>query len=95
MPSSAPSFHLRLYVAGGAPRSLRAVESVSRVCARHLAGRYELDVVDVYRQPELAAREGVRGVPALVRVSPPPMRRIVGDLGDESKLCSAILEIPT
>lgn len=86
-----PVHRLRLYVAGGAPRSLLAVETVSRVCEQ-LPGTVELDVVDVYREPERARREGIRGVPALVRLSPRPVRRLVGDLGDESKICSALLE---
>lgn len=84
--------HLRLYVAGGAPRSRRAIELVSLVCARHLPDSAELEVVDVYRDPALAAEHGVRGVPTLVRLAPGPIRRMVGDLGDESTLCSAILD---
>ncbi|MEX1364232.1 MAG: circadian clock KaiB family protein [Nannocystaceae bacterium] len=84
--------HLRLYVAGGAPRSRRAIELVSRVCARYLPDSAQLEVVDVYRDSALAAEHGVRGVPALVRLAPGPLRRMVGDLGDESTLCSAIID---
>ncbi|MDP4025392.1 circadian clock KaiB family protein [Methylobacterium sp. NEAU 140] len=77
---------LRLFVAGTAPRSLRTVESLRRICEAHLAGRYELEVIDIYQQPELAERDGVVAAPTLVRAAPAPVRRITGDLSDPGRI---------
>lgn len=83
-----PTQRLRLYVAGGGWNSRQAVLTVSELCARPSLGPVQLDVIDVYRQPQLAQEDGIRGVPALVRMSPGPVRRLVGDLSDESRLMS-------
>jgi circadian clock protein KaiB len=71
---------LRLYVAGVTPRSSEAIGRIKAVCEEHLAGRYELEVVDVRQQPELAREQQVVVTPTLVKVCPPPVRRLVGDL---------------
>lgn len=76
----------RLFVAGTAPRSLRAVEAVRRICKRHLSGRYELEIVDIYQQPDLAERDGILAAPILLKVTPAPERRIAGDLLDEERI---------
>lgn len=73
---------LRLYVAGATPGSARAVEAMRDLCDEYLRHRYELEVIDVYQQPQLALDEEIDAVPALVKVSPLPVRRIVGDLSD-------------
>ena len=77
---------LRLYVAGAAPSSTRAVELVRAVCDEHLCDRYALEVVDVYQQPTLALRERIMTVPTLVRISPGPMRRVLGHLSNEASV---------
>ena len=73
---------LRLYVAGTTRGSTRAVEALTLLCEEHLRGRYELEIVDVYQQPQLAIDDGVLGVPMLLKRSPPPERRLLGDLSD-------------
>src|SRR5690242_4501929 len=73
---------LRLYVAGTSPGSTRAVETLNRLCEQYLRGRYDLEVVDVYQQPQLAVDDHIIAVPMLLRRSPPPMRRLLGDLSD-------------
>ena len=75
---------LRLYVAGAAPSSTRAVEVLRRVLDDHVPGRYALEVVDVYQQPLLALQANVMTVPTLMKLSPGPARRIVGPLSDAS-----------
>ena len=77
-----PIYVLRLYVSGATVGSTRAVEQVRRICDEHLSGRYELEVVDVYQQPELALHAQILTVPTLVKSSPAPARRILGDLSD-------------
>ena len=61
---------LHLYVAGNSPRSVEALANVKRVCQEHLAGRYELEVIDIYQQPELAQKARLVAVPTLIRRSP-------------------------
>ena len=71
---------LRLYVAGQTPRSMAALANLKKVCDEHLAGHYEVEVVDLIKQPQLAAGDQIVAIPTLVRKLPEPLRRIVGDL---------------
>ena len=83
---SLPRYHLRLFVAGTVPRSLRTIVRLRRFCDRYLLGLADVEVVDIYQQPELAEQDQVVAAPTLVRLSPLPVRRIIGDLTDESRL---------
>ena len=74
---------LRLYIAGLTPRSTLAVERIRAICERYLAGRYELTVIDLYLQPEVARRAQVVVAPTLVKQIPSPMRLFIGDMSDE------------
>lgn len=87
---SSDRYVLRLFVAGTSPRSLRTIESLRRLCAERLAGRHQLEVVDIYQQPELAARDGVLAAPTLVRMAPLPVRRIAGDLSSEARVVAGL-----
>jgi circadian clock protein KaiB len=71
---------LKLYVSGMTPRSTRAVECVRKICEQHFAGRYDLEVVDIYQQPHLARDDQIVAAPTLVKCRPLPMRRVIGDL---------------
>jgi circadian clock protein KaiB len=73
---------LRLYVTGMTPRSTAAVATVKAICEEHLRGRYELEIVDLYRTPERAQNEQIVAVPTLVKEQPHPERRLVGNLSD-------------
>jgi circadian clock protein KaiB len=77
---------LRLYVTGMTPRSTRAVENVRKICEEHLAGRYELEVVDIYQQPGLARGEQIIAAPTLIKKLPLPLRRIIGDLSSTERV---------
>lgn len=77
---------LTLYVAGQSPRSVRAIESLKRICEESLQGRYRLEVVDLYQQPERALHDDVVAVPTLVRRLPEPIRRVIGDLSDTERV---------
>ncbi|WP_231501297.1 circadian clock KaiB family protein [Hymenobacter swuensis] len=81
---------LRLYITGATPNSTRAVQNIKTICARYLEGRYELLIVDIYQQPELASREQIIASPTLVKVLPLPVRRLVGDLSEQDKVLAAL-----
>jgi circadian clock protein KaiB len=88
IPSPDPdgAYHLRLYVAGQSPKSVRAVENLRRVCEEHLAGRYTIELVDLMENPQLARADEIIAVPTLVRKLPEPIRRIIGDLSNTEKV---------
>lgn len=75
-------WHLCLFVAGGHDRSRRAIENLRRLCASHFPYGALVEVVDIHRAVSDALRHQVTVVPALLRLSPPPLRRVVGDLSD-------------
>ena len=81
---------LRLYVTGLTPRSSRAIATLRTVCERHLAGRYDLEIIDLYRLPEVARTEQILAAPTLVKERPLPPRRLVGDLGDEKRVLAGL-----
>lgn len=77
---------LRLYVTGLTPRSVVAIANLRAICDEHLAGRYELEVIDIYQNPEATRHEQIVAAPTLVKSLPPPVRRIVGDLSDSERV---------
>lgn len=77
---------LRLYVTGQTPRSLRAIQNIKQICESHLKGRYDLEVIDIYKRPRLVRDEQVIAAPTLVKSLPAPIRRFVGDLSDTEKV---------
>jgi circadian clock protein KaiB len=79
-------YHLRLYVAGQTTRSAAALRNLRHVCATHLAGRFEIEVIDLLRNPKLAAGDQILAIPTLVRRLPEPLKRIIGDLSNTEKL---------
>jgi len=77
---------LRLYIAGQTPKSLRAIENLTVICEEHLAGQYEIEVIDLLEQPRLAKGDEIVAVPTLIRALPEPVRRIIGDLSDTERV---------
>jgi circadian clock protein KaiB len=77
---------LRLYVAGQTPKSINAITNIKKICEENLKGRYELDVIDLYQQPQLADGEQIVAVPTLIKKLPPPLRRIIGDMSNTERL---------
>lgn len=76
---------LRLYVAGQTPKSLAAFSNLKKICEEHLFGRYEIEVVDLVQNPQLAAGDQIVAIPTLVRKLPEPLRKIVGDLSNTER----------
>ncbi|MCL5279838.1 MAG: circadian clock KaiB family protein [Planctomycetes bacterium] len=85
---------LRLYVAGMTPRSREALRTVSEICREELAGRCDLEVIDLYKQPTLAHREQIVAVPTLIKKLPLPLRRFIGSMVDKEKLLVGLDLIP-
>ena len=79
-------YTLHLYVAGQTPKSVHAIANIKEICEEHLKGRYVLDVIDLYQQPQLALGEEIIAVPTLIRKLPPPLRRIIGDMSNTERV---------
>ena len=82
----AQHYVLRLYVAGTTPQSRRAVASIRKVCEEELAGRYDLEVIDIYQEPERAHGDQIIAAPTLVKELPSPLRKLIGDLSDRERV---------
>ena len=76
---------LRLFVSNHTPRSVAAFANLKRMCEAHLPGRYRIDVIDLQKRPELAREEQIVAIPTVVRRSPLPPRRVVGDLSNAER----------
>ncbi len=81
-----PQYCLRLYVAGQTPRSLQALSNLKRICEEHLAGNYQVEVIDLLKKPQLAAGDQILAIPTLVRMIPQPARKIIGDLSNTERV---------
>ena len=79
-------FLLRLYVAGQTPKALTAFANLRKICETHLAGRYEIEVIDLLERPQLARGDEIVAVPALVRKLPEPIKKLIGDLSDTERV---------
>ena len=78
-------WQLRLYVAGKTPKSVKAFANLKRICEEHLAGVYEIEVIDLMENPRLASDDQIVAIPTLVRKLPEPIRKIIGDLSDTER----------
>ncbi|MDP1671780.1 MAG: circadian clock KaiB family protein [Burkholderiales bacterium] len=83
---NALNYELRLYVAGQTPKSLTAFSNLQRICDTHLAGRYRIEIIDLVKNPQLAAGDQILALPALVRRLPKPVMKIIGDLSNEERV---------
>ena len=77
---------LTLYVAGETPKSLAAIRNLKQLCDESLNGAYEIEVVDLRKQPNLAREHNIVAIPTLVRSLPVPVQKIIGDLSDRDKV---------
>jgi circadian clock protein KaiB len=80
------SLQLRLYVAGNAPNSLRAVANATALCEEYLTSRYQLEVIDLLKQPQRATADGIIVTPTLLRLRPLPIQRVIGNLSDTNQV---------
>jgi circadian clock protein KaiB len=79
-------WQLRLYVTGQTPKSLTAFSNLKKICESHLKGRYDITVIDLVKQPQLANGDQILAVPTVVRRLPKPVRTIIGNLSDTARL---------
>jgi circadian clock protein KaiB len=79
-------WNMRLYIAGQTPKSIVALANLKRICDEHLNGQYEIEVIDLMENPQLARRDQIVAIPTLVRELPSPLKRIIGDLSNTEKV---------
>ena len=88
------TWELKLYIAGKTPKSATALKNLKKYCEEHLEGKYRIEVIDLLEKPQLAEGDQIFAVPTLVRKVPVPMRKIIGDLSDEEKVCVGLNNVP-
>jgi len=81
---------LRLYITGTSPRSMRAIGNIKKICEENLKGRYELEIIDVYQQPDVATDKMIVALPTLVKELPQPLRRLIGDLSNKKQVLAGL-----
>ena len=79
-------WELRLYVAGQTAKSVTAFTNLKRICEEHIPGKYEIEVIDLLKNPTLAKGDQILAIPTLVRKLPVPIRKILGDLSDTERV---------
>jgi circadian clock protein KaiB len=80
------TYNLRLYVAGQTPKSMAAIANLKKICEQHLSGRYDIELIDLLKNPALAQRHQIVAIPTLIRQLPEPLKRIIGDLSNLEKV---------
>ena len=89
------SYNLRLYVAGQTPKSIAAIANLKKICEQHLSGRYDIEVIDLMKNPALAQPHQIVAIPTLIRQLPEPLKRIIGDLSNSEKVLVGLDIQPT
>ena len=89
-PITNASLCLRLYVSGNAPNSRRAIANAKAICMAHFASRHDLQIVDMLEDPHMALADGIIVSPTLLKLSPLPTARVVGDLSDTTRVLEAL-----
>ena len=77
---------LRLYVAGQTPKSITAFANLKKICEEYLEGQYQIEIIDLLENPQLAKQDQIVALPTLVRKLPPPLKKIIGDLSNKEKI---------
>lgn len=77
---------LKLYISGMTPRCAKAIENLKKICEESVPGQYEIEIIDLLKNPKLAEGDQILAIPTLVRKLPEPVRKIIGDLSDKEKV---------
>ena len=85
-PAASDRWNLRLYVAGHTQRTIAALANLKKICEEHMPDCYEIEVVDLFKNPKLAAGDQIIAIPTLVRRLPKPLKKIIGDLANEERV---------
>lgn len=83
-------YFFRLFVTGILPNSVRAVANIKAICEKYLKGRYELEIIDIYQQPDMALAEEIIAIPMLLKRFPLPEERVIGDLSDTEEVLKGL-----
>jgi circadian clock protein KaiB len=83
-------YNLKLFITGASPNSFRAIKNIRNICDEHLAGNYNLEIIDVYQQPLLAKDQQIIALPMLVKSTPMPLKRLIGDMSDTEKVLKGL-----
>jgi circadian clock protein KaiB len=81
---------LKLYITGASPNSAKAISNIKKICDRYLTNGYKLDIIDIYQQPAIARKEEIVALPLLIRTSPLPVKRLVGNMSDTQKVLKGL-----
>jgi circadian clock protein KaiB len=81
---------LRLFITGASPNSIRAVENIKSICEEYLPDNYDLEIIDIHQQPQLAQGEDVIAVPLMIKLAPYPKRRMIGDMSDTKRVLKGL-----
>lgn len=81
---------LQLYVSGMSPKSMEAIENIKRVCKEHLEGAFDLEIIDIYKNPEMAEHQQIVFSPSLIKVLPLPKKTIIGTFSDTKKVIKGL-----
>ena len=76
------------------PKSINAIQNIRKICEENLKGRYELEVIDIYQQPEYAKKEDILAAPTLIKKLPLPLRKFIGDMSNEEKILVGLDLVP-
>lgn len=90
MEDNIPFYEMRLFITGATPNSLRAVVNIKSICEKYFPGKYKLEIIDIYQQPALAKDEQIIALPMLIKTSPQPLKRLVGDMSDTDKVLKGL-----
>jgi circadian clock protein KaiB len=85
-----PPLRLRLYIAGHAPNSLRAIANCRAICDEHFASGHELEIVDLLAHPKRALADGIIVTPTLLKLLPLPVQRVIGSLSDTNQVLQVL-----
>ena len=94
MDTELKKWNMRLYVAGQTPKSLIALANLRRICDEHMNGQYNIEVIDLMENPQLAQRDQIVAIPTLVRELPSPLKRIIGDLSNTERVLVGLDIVP-
>lgn len=84
--SNKTEFHLKLFVSGASPNSVKAIYNLKEICEKYIKGDYNLEIIDIHQDAALAAREQIIALPLLIRKFPLPERKLIGDMSDVNKV---------
>ena len=87
-------YMFRLFITGASPNSSRAIANLTEICETHLKDSYELEIIDVYQDPRIAEQEQIIALPLLIKSSPQPERRLIGDMSDTDKVLRGLGLLP-